>query len=212
MNQPPIDPLDNFNSCFLTDVADGQIKPQIYNNRRFYTTDNIINEAPAIPKTPWLDYVEMQQKIKILQTEIQNLSSQLTTLPTENLNSNSNPRTFDKTNHLFQQPDSASSALIGQLSLSQALNLILRFDGDPDNLNLFSVSVRRIIKTFGQESEPYIFFALTDRARLASYSSIELTKLNSDKQQDPISINTSEKSIQTNKTNSSHRSSHKTAE
>lgn len=76
-----------------------------------------------------------------------------------------------------------TQALSSRISISQALNLIPHFDGNPDNLNLFCVSVRQILTTFGPECEPYVLFALANklvgraadgyRARLTSYKSIE---------------------------------------
>ena len=87
-------------------------------------------------------------------------------------------RARDNRSVITQTRESASA-----LSFPQALRLIPYFDGDPDNLNLFCVSVRHVLATFGYENEQYILLALAEkltgraavgyRTRLTSYTSIE---------------------------------------
>ncbi|OXU18631.1 hypothetical protein TSAR_006609 [Trichomalopsis sarcophagae] len=69
------------------------------------------------------------------------------------------------------------------LSLSQALNLIPTFDGNPERLNLFCSAIRRIINTYGSQAEQYALLAIANKltgraadefsANILQYTSIE---------------------------------------
>jgi hypothetical protein len=91
------------------------------------------------------------------------------------LRQHANPYSADRNYHLFSGQ--------GSFNMSQALQLIPRFDGNPDSLSLFSMSVRQVLRTFGPEAEPYILLAIANKltgraadaytARLLSYPSVE---------------------------------------
>ena len=163
-----------------------------------------------VPKTPWIDFVNLDRAIKkaqVTQQEFYNMHKETLCTTQSNVTVRHNT---DVTRAHVQQPylnvvhDKCNNSgmlidlndgneqpsqrpplppLQGHMTLSQALCLIPQFDGNPDNLNLFCVSVRQVLATFGNAWEPYILFGLASkltgkaadgyRSRLTSYQTVE---------------------------------------